>query len=120
ARLGMCSCVAKAVDRIGDLGLRHWLRDLLAGAGQARWAIRLCVRVRAGPRLAHHAHVPQLRRNLAAGRMHFINNAAPSFKTGSSMEIWNVRVIRGTGPIDGRAFGDDQSYAAFGTLAVIR
>ena len=59
----------------------------------------------AGAGLAHHALVPELRRDLAARGVHLLDDAAPARESRRRMEVRYVGVVRGGRPVDRGALG---------------
>ena len=76
--LGVARAFGEARDDVGDLAVGHRLGDLLAGLRQARRSHALGVRIGAGARMTHDALVPELRHDVAAGRLHLFEDLRPA------------------------------------------
>ena len=57
----------------------------------------------------HHAHVPELRRHGAPGRMDFVDYALPARERSFPVEVRHVGVVRGGGPTHDCPLGNDQA-----------
>src|SRR5690606_3498811 len=78
ARINGCLC--EGLDRVLDLLTRHRFGALLARHGKPGWTVAREMRIGGLFRVTGHARVPELRHDLAANAVNFLNHALPAFQ----------------------------------------
>ncbi len=117
--LGVPGCLGKRRNHVVDVLLGHTLDQHLAILLLFHRTVTRHIPIRLGAEAADVADVPQLRRNLAAGGVHGINNLLPAGQRLVTIEVGHIRVAVGRDVIHHGAFGDDQTDTGFGAATVV-
>ena len=91
--LGFTCCVCVSHDHVGDFAFGRFGLDLFAGMSAPGRAIGNGVWIGAGTWLAHHANMPELRRDFTGCLVHGFDHIAPSRKGIILVEIRDARIV---------------------------
>ncbi len=111
--------IGKGAHHVLDILMGHGMAIFLAGLEQAGRRIPGHVLVRTNTRLAHRAHMPQLRNDLAAGIMDRIHHLLPARHGHITVNRRHPLIAVGRLVAHEGTFGDDQAHLAFRPTAVV-
>ena len=118
-RFGGLGGIRKGAHHVLDILMGHGVAIFLARLEQAGRRMPGHVLVRTNPGLAHRAHMPELRDDLATGLVNRIHHLLPARHGGIAINGRYPLIAVGGLVAHKGAFGDDQAHLTLGTTAVV-